>query len=226
MGTDNLFHRKRAKSIKDLARKNARRSAYARVLIVCEGKKTEPTYFCELRDHYSINTANIVVTGECGSDPSSILRHAKLEFRKSQREGNPFDKVFCVFDRDSHDKFSNTIDAIHAQKPQDIFTAVTSIPCFEYWILLHFIFTNKPYTCQRGNSAANQVMKELKRYMPDYEKCMPGIFNRLFDQIGQAKAFAVRLEKANERAGTDNPSTLVHQLVDYLQKLPEQNALN
>ncbi|OPY61749.1 MAG: hypothetical protein A4E57_04133 [Syntrophorhabdaceae bacterium PtaU1.Bin034] len=45
MGTDDLYHKRKAKTARDLARKKATRAPYERVLIVCEGRKTEPYYF-------------------------------------------------------------------------------------------------------------------------------------------------------------------------------------
>jgi len=45
MGTDNLFHKRKAKKAVDLARRKALRAPYAKVLVVCEGEKTEPYYF-------------------------------------------------------------------------------------------------------------------------------------------------------------------------------------
>ena len=39
MGTDNLFHNRKAKGKKELERKRARREPYDKVLIVTEGKK-------------------------------------------------------------------------------------------------------------------------------------------------------------------------------------------
>ncbi|VAW46556.1 hypothetical protein MNBD_GAMMA03-583 [hydrothermal vent metagenome] len=59
MGTDNLHHKRKAKSISNLERKKAKRAPYDRVLIVCEGEKTEPYYFSELIDYYRLNSANI-----------------------------------------------------------------------------------------------------------------------------------------------------------------------
>lgn len=76
MGSDNLHHKRKAKRDKDVGRKKASRAPYQKVLIVCEGGKTEPLYFNEIRDLYEINTANIRITGECGSDPISVVNHA------------------------------------------------------------------------------------------------------------------------------------------------------
>ena len=39
MGTDNLFHKRKAKKTTDLQRKHAHRAAYKKLLIVCEGEK-------------------------------------------------------------------------------------------------------------------------------------------------------------------------------------------
>jgi hypothetical protein len=47
MGSDNLFHKRKARQIESLRRKKARRASYETVLIVCEGEKTEPNYFKE-----------------------------------------------------------------------------------------------------------------------------------------------------------------------------------
>ena len=55
MGTDNLFHKRKAKAAIDTQRRKSNRESYDKVLIVCEGDKTEPLYFSELIDHYEIH---------------------------------------------------------------------------------------------------------------------------------------------------------------------------
>jgi len=42
----------------DLERRKSRRAPYDRVLIVCEGSKTEPNYLQELIDCLELNSAN------------------------------------------------------------------------------------------------------------------------------------------------------------------------
>lgn len=73
MGSDDLFKKRKAKSVKDTKRKSARREAYDRVLIVCEGTKTEPYYFEGLKAEYNLHSANIRITGNCDSAPISIV---------------------------------------------------------------------------------------------------------------------------------------------------------
>lgn len=85
-----------------LQRRPPRREPYDRVLIVCEGEKTEPNYFSDLKDHYRLSNANIAVTRADGTDPLSIVRTAKNLQAKEHRQGDRYDRVYCVFDRDRH----------------------------------------------------------------------------------------------------------------------------
>ena len=141
MGTDDLFHKRKAKNARRLQRRAAKRDPYAKVLIVCEGEKTEPYYFQDLRNHYGLNTANIEVCGECGSDPNSVLSFAKQRYREEKDAGDVFDKVFCVFDKDAHVNYGAALNTIATVQPRDTFIAINSVPCFEYWLLLHFVYT-------------------------------------------------------------------------------------
>ena len=60
MGTDDLFHKRKAREAESLRRQAAKRVPYDVVLIVCEGEKTEPYYFKGLRKHLRLSNANIV----------------------------------------------------------------------------------------------------------------------------------------------------------------------
>jgi len=64
MGTDNLFHKRKAKTASALQRRKAKRAAYAKILIVCEGEKTEPNSFNGLVKKYELNTANVEICGD------------------------------------------------------------------------------------------------------------------------------------------------------------------
>lgn len=221
MGTDDLHHRRKAKAASDLGRRRAKRAPYEKVLIVCEGEKTEPNYFQNLKDHHGLNSANIEICGNCGSDPLSIVRFAKQRFQQEKDAGDPFDKVFCVFDKDSHANYEQALAALSKATPKGVYKAITSVPCFEYWLLLHFIPTNKPYAPLPGRSAADQVISELQSYMPDYAKGQSGIFTQLLGQLGRAKAYAIASLKAASKDGTDNPSTHIHELVEYLEHIKD-----
>lgn len=220
MGTDDLFHKRRARQAKDLARKKARRDPYAKVLIVCEGSKTEPNYFEGLKAYYQLNSANVEITGESGSSPKSILGYAHKRYVEEKNAGDSFDRVYCVFDKDTHQSYETTCAKIKQMVPKDTFFAITSVPCFEYWLLLHFNYTTKPYEPLPGNSAANQVLSELmNNFLPDYKKGQTGVFESLQGQLEFAKNNAIRARKAAAAQHTDNPTTRVDELVDYLQHI-------
>lgn len=220
MGTDNIHHKRKAKTALNRASKKQRKP-YERVLIVCEGKKTEPIYFECLIKALRLATANVVVDGDCGSSPDRVFKHAKKLYKKSNEIGNSYDKVFCVFDKDSHPSYMATIDAINRSTPKGIFVAINSIPCFEYWLLLHFEYSIKPYAKSGKKSIADMVLTDLKK-QPSFKKYQKGdisIFDKTFHLIEKAKSNSKLSLSESLKNNTDNPSTYVHILVDYLQNL-------
>lgn len=219
MGSDDLFHKRKARSAKQLARKKESRASHERALIVCEGSKTEPNYFCELVNSLELNTANVEVDGNCGSSPISVFNYAQKRYLEEKRTGDGFDRVFCVFDKDSHATYEQALRLIGEKKPKDVFKAIVSVPCFEYWLLLHYEFTTRPFEANRDGSVCASLISELKKYLPNYEKGEENIYSELSGQIDQAIAYSKRaLDQAEENV-TDNPSTYIHELVEYLQDL-------
>ncbi len=90
-----------------LARKQGRRASYDRILIVSEGRKTEPNYFREIRAAYRLRTANVEVQpSDMGTAPIQLVRYALALFEDGDRHKNiqrrAFEKVYAVFDRDYH----------------------------------------------------------------------------------------------------------------------------
>jgi len=69
--------------------------------------------------------------------------------------------------------------------------------------------------------AKDRMIDELRKYMPDYQKGDGAVFDKLIGQLPQAKAFAERSLNAARVNETDNPSTLVHELVEYLQGIKQ-----
>lgn len=217
--SNKLFQKSREKNKKDLKRKTAKRSSFEKILIVCEGAKTESNYFRELKDYYQLNTANIadvVVDGNCGSDPWSVYQHAQKLASRAKADNDPYDKIYCVFDKDKHTTYQKTITTIVDKK---IFTAINSVPCFEYWLLLHFVYMVRPFSETGNKSICDNTIEELKKYLPDYQKGIRGIFRKLVSKLETAKTNAQRALKDSESTQTDNPSTCIHILVSYLQNL-------
>ncbi len=221
MGSDDLFHKRKAKVAETLSRRKAKRASYEKILIVCEGEKTEPLYFTDLVQDKKLNSANVEIDGSCGSSPKSVFERALALWENENRKGDPFDKVFCVIDRDNHDSYEETVARIARQEPEGTFFSATSVPCFEYWLLLHFEYTTKPYSATQSSTSAEEVIKDLRRYMPDYNKGDTQIYTNLRAQLDFAKANAERSLEQAASAHTDNPTTNVFNLIDVLLQLKE-----
>ncbi|MEZ5690164.1 MAG: RloB family protein [Rickettsiales bacterium] len=159
------------KAKRKFARKPPTKSPRDRILIVCEGEKTEPHYFEELcRDlNLSINTEVKIFGKECGSAPSSVYDYTIQELEKDLKDTryDNYDIAYCVFDKDNHDdnggKYRQTLDKIKKNKKFKIIAA-NSVPCFEFWVLLHFEST----TSQFKNST--EVTKRIKTHWKEYSK--------------------------------------------------------
>ena len=196
---------------KDLTRPSPKREPYERVLIVCEGERTEPLYFTDLMDRHRLSTANIVVTGE-GADPGTVVREAKNLRCREIRDGENYDRVYCVFDRDEHATFNTASQEARASRIK----LARSWPCFEFWLVLHFGFTRGPYTKSPGKSAAQHCVDALRALLPGYEKGAGRIFRRLEDRLDEALSNADRAKADAKATGSPNPSTEIHKLVRYL----------
>ncbi len=133
----------RAKPTSHLRRGQPTREPYDRMLIVCEGKKTEPNYFNEMRQEARISTLHIrILHSQEGPQPLQVVNSAESEFQKTKQ----FEKVFAVFDRDDHKTYADAIakaESLNGKLKNDegkpvLFEAIVSVPCFELWLLLHF----------------------------------------------------------------------------------------
>lgn len=139
---------------------------------------------------------------------------------KAQKE--PFDKVFCVFDRDTHTTFPQAVNLIQGQRPIGVFKAITSTPCFEYWFLLHFGYTQQPFRGTPKKSAAEQLEDHMRsNFWPEYQKKALNTFRDRLEDLPQAKIWAAQILKSSTTTGIVDPLTNVHELVDHLQKIKD-----
>lgn len=219
MGSDDLHHKRRARRKRDLARRRSSRESYDRVLIVCEGSKTELNYLQELRNSLKLISKNIEVDGNSGSSPKSVVRYAKRRFSEEKQKGDTYDRVYCVFDKDTHPSYTQAIAGCELSRPKGTFYAITSVPCFEYWLLLHFEYSTKPYTSTGKRSACDNLILNLKKHLQDYTKGTKDLFGELESRTDQAIKHSKQALSAATREDTDNPTTRMHVLVEYLRHL-------
>lgn len=208
-------------------RKQERRTPYDRILIVCEGRKTEPFYFKEIRATYRLHTASVEIRpSQLGTAPLQVVEYARDLFTKGDHHKKilprAFDQIFAVFDRDDHDSYFNALNLsksldkklFNDLKEKVRFQAIASVPCFELWLLLHFM--DIQYIMSR-----HDVLRCLKKeeHIPDYQKGKEGIFSLTRNNFAKAYGRASVLEKLHSPYDGKEPYTGVHKLVNLLSTL-------
>ena len=201
----------RARTRRDFDRPASQRSGQ-RVLIVCEGKVTEPGYIAELRKQLKLGGVVVIVHDK--SAPSKVVEKAQVEQKKAKRKGSDFDAVWCVFDRDpGHQDFDRAVELAKKHK----FNLAISVPCFEIWLLLHYCYTTRSF-CN-----AQDVIGELCKYCPDFStKSKKTDWSNLLEAREKAAIHAEKLQEWAEQSGSgtySNPSTQMHKLVGFLERL-------
>ena len=221
MGNDPLFKKRQERDKRFKKRQKAKRAEQKLILIFCEGEKTEPEYLANLRDRLKLTDVNIQVDERSrGRDPLKLVRAAEAAYDNQ-------DILYCVFDRDRHeswDKALARIKILQNKKKAMPIKAITSTPCFEFWLLLHFKYSTKPYSYDGKKTACEQVIKDLKAFLPEYQKNPSAYFDELFKKLNDAIANAKQIQDFHKTSGTTNPSTEMHLLVEDLLAFKEQTA--
>lgn len=197
-------------------RKKQTRKLRKRILIVCEGSKTEPNYFNGFRTDKELNLSavEIEILDTPISSPKELVVEAKMKM-KEEKQKNPYDSVWVVFDHDHHPNIS---DAFHQATANGIKIAFSNI-CFEFWFFLHFNYSTRQF-----NSCGELISEQLKSKIPDYEKrtdYYDFLKERRDDALNNAKILREHHEKVNldgQPKHERNPYTDVDILVDELLK--------
>ncbi|NNJ12069.1 RloB domain-containing protein [Chloroflexales bacterium ZM16-3] len=203
---------RRARSAAELRRPAPSKAGRRLILIVCEGDQTEHRYFDAIRTAGSLTTVSIEIAPDAGQALAVVERARTLRrLRRQQIEALPYDEIWCVFDREARNEPASFPRAV-ALATREKFGLAISNPSFEYWYLLHFTETNRPY------QDADDLLADLRRHLPGYEK-NHALFARLHPQTSLAGNRADRLYERHPDRETDafpNPSTLVQRLVRQL----------
>lgn len=96
------------------------------ILIVCEGKNTEPSYFKK----FKLSSATIEAVGNSNNTTSLVNQALNLSTHQT------YDQVWCVFDKDSFP--ANNFNSAISMAQANGFGVAYSNQAFEYWLILHF----------------------------------------------------------------------------------------
>ncbi|OSQ46205.1 RloB family protein [Thalassospira alkalitolerans] len=226
--SDKLFQKRKAVSKKGLERKKGSRKPNIRVLIVTEGERTEKDYFNRLISHLNLSGIDVDVCADCDSAPISVVNFAEQKVR-SLSSDDKYDKVFCVFDRDTHETYHAAISKIISLNKNTRFHSsiysVTSIPCFEFWFIIHFQYTRAPYCEANGNSVGDMVVDSLKKIagFSGYDKKLTKQqLDLLISNVDVAIKNSQRISCDVEKTGEVNPSTRIHEMILVLKDEKEK----
>lgn len=191
------------------------KSAKRRILVVAEGKNTEPQYLSLLQSRCAAALIDLVVVDERSTDPKSLVDRACREKdearRKARRSKDPneeIDEVWCVYDVDQHPFHAESRDRAVTK---GIHLAISN-PSFELWLLLHF-------QDQSAYIEREKVLEKVRTFIPGYDKRLSSI-ESIEGRYKLARDRAMRLEKKHEGDNTrfpeNNPSSDVWRLIDSL----------
>ncbi|AZQ64430.1 RloB domain-containing protein [Flammeovirga pectinis] len=200
-------------------RRDKNRSLRQRVLILCEGAKTEPNYFNSLKHDAQkrriLTAVDVEVYQPKSHSPLGLVKEAILKKKKAILKGNPYETIWLVFDRDFHKYIE---DVIEMANENDIQIIISNI-CFELWFLLHF----EDLDMNRHFLKCGNLIKHIQQnYVVRYHKNGKN-YQNLKEETPVAIERAKKLEqvyingvhshlKFHER----EPYTNVYVLVEYL----------
>lgn len=206
------------RSTKSFDRKKSRFKPQPKVLVLCEDSKSGKRYLEEAAFHFRAKAQ--VEIAHCGvTHPSGIVERA-IARQKC------FDRVFCALDRDTHLCFDRAIDLA---KPHPKIKVIASVPCFEFWLLLHFGFNRKPFRTVGKSSPGDLVAKSLreKPNMDKYEKGKDISYFALLlgEPFQKARVLAPKILEDVAISGEPNPSTEIHLLMDEFETLSKPQPI-
>mgnify|MGYP000014046150 CR=1 FL=1 len=217
-----------------LKRRFDTRDERVRILLICEGKKTEPNYFDELREEYSHPWIKMRHASSHYTDPLNLVSFAKDVFLNGSIKGSgdkitalAFDEVYILFDRDDHQSYAKALrEAEKIAQDPDLrndfnkrisFKALPSNPCFELWLVLHYREVhNLPHR--------TALFDELKHLWKSYSKGDAGMFAKTKDLLPDACNRAANLNKNSTPLSDEKGYTGVVTLVKRVLKLHARYA--
>jgi len=202
MGHDKLFQKRKALTRPEKTRR------LRRILIVCEGTKTEPNYFKAFKADQEVFDA-IDVQGT-GYNTISLITEAIRLKNEAVQKNEPYIETWCVFDKDDF-----TIDAFDKaikMAEQNKIKCAYSIEAFEVWYLLHFSFFDSALLRSHYNDKLSKLLNKA------YKKNDPGMYALLSTKQSRAIQNARKLYNKQYLLPLKdrNPITTVFQLVERL----------
>ncbi|MDC7290036.1 RloB family protein [Blautia schinkii] len=223
MGSDDLFKKRREdRRRRQYEYKKPRANSF---LIVTEGKRTEPLYFKGMEKIIKGRIGGIVdvvenpvidiygegcSTGKLIEVTERIVKNAKINYQN----------IWVVFDKDDFEDFDQAIK----QGKEKGYKVAWSNQSFEYWIYLHFYFSDAALHRDDWNEKLNEIFKQYNLGEGKYQKNYQDIFRMVnnYDGVNTAIKNAKRrmagFDVENGKPSEYDPGTVVYKLVEELKQ--------
>jgi hypothetical protein len=186
-----------------------------RILVLCEGKCTEPQYLNALRRKLRVPEQNLklLCPPEIPNTPKEMVEEAK---RRKRDKRESYDQVWFVFDVEAKLTQKSRYglqEALDSAKRAMIPDAVSN-PCFEIWLLWH----NVEHTSWIASDAVQRRCEELGLTQGKHIQDIDSLIRDYYDA---AKNRALSLDQAHDRneivkPEDRNPSSGVYKLIDAI----------
>lgn len=228
MGSDDLFKKRRAaRKKRQHDFKKPKANSY---LIVTEGERTEPLYFKgieklikeKIGGKIEVKEAPVIdiqgkgcATGKLIEITDQIVKESKIIYQN----------IWIVFDKDDFEDFDEAITA-GINKGYNI---AWSNQSFEYWLYLHFNYSDSALHRQDWNDKLDKIFKEYNlgngTYQKNYEDIynMVNKYNGVDTAIKYAKSRMEKFDKDKIKPSQYDPGTTVFQLVEELKKYLDED---
>ena len=182
-------------------------------LFLAEGKnKTETLYFNNFQSQENDYVIRFAKAGN-RTDATSLYDCMLEKWREWELSAEKGDRGFIVLDIDNSPQKVETVAKLVANNNNSAIEFIVSNPTFEVWFLLHFKYTTKYF------ADGEAVIRELKRYIPDYEKSKD-YYDICSCKIQDALSSANKLERQYKEVEWPslmcNPRTDVGKVVSFL----------
>lgn len=215
----------------ELSRSKGSRPPKTRILILTEDAKSSHYYLMEMAHHLR-KDSQVEIWPWMGGDLIRAARNAKTRFQP--KTGN-FDQIYVLLDGDNILKggraeadFDSAKKIFKSLAPTKL-VEISSTPCFEVWLLLHFQGLPSSFQASGGVNSVSfcePVCKAVdlhfkKNNFPNgYSKGDQGNYLKVFMEREETAMNHVRQAKnSNLNQPYSNPSTEMDILVQVIRKL-------
>lgn len=224
MGTDNLFKKRREE--RKERKHDFKQSKANSFLIVTEGERTEPLYLkglqkkiiekiggaIEVIDTSMFPTIDVFgegcSTGKLIDVTDRIVKEAKIIYQN----------VWVVFDKDDFTDFNTAIKKAEEKG----YKVAWSNQCFEYWLFLHFNYSDAALHRDIWTEKLNEIFKQYNLgdgvYRKNYEDIYDIVdtYNGVDCAIKNAKRRMSGYDEKKDLPSEYDPGTTVYKLIQDL----------